>query len=356
MTSLIANVNTKRRLGIPPKKKNNIGRIADARFDATLSWRNFMKYHVKTILAAVLAGSTTLVLNAASDDPSASSSSSLNSASLSENQQSIAKEPAGAQSSGGQMLLDQLPKQVQKAMLQHSGGANPENIRQTTQNGQQCYTATFDRAGTKGKMTVGQDGSLLSLQESAQFAMDVDLPKLQKSQIQFNQLPQPVQQTIKLEAGPSRLGNLSQSEANGQKLYRVDFNREGIRHELFITPQGKIAAQVQETAFALEPMQNVRSLTLSETPQAVQQAARSNAQGGQVTDVDKATWNGQTVYSVMVDKKSRLSQWIFDQNGKVVESPGQKVEEAAGAENKSQSQSAEHRNNQDQNQDSNQQK
>jgi hypothetical protein len=294
-----------------------------------------MKHNAKKILVAVIASSTALLVQAANDDPAASSSSSVNAGTSSQSQQSIANEPAGAQSSGKQMLLDQLPKQVQKTIVQHAGGANPENIREITQNGKQCYTATFDRAGTKGKITVAQDGSLLSLQESAQFAMDVELPKLEKSQIQLNQLPQPVQQTIKLEAGPSRIGNLSKSEVKGQQLYRVDFNREGIRHELFITPQGKIAAQVQETAFAVEPMQNVRSLTLDETPQAVQQAARSNLQGGQVTDVDKANWNGQTVYSVMIQKNHRLSQWIFDQNGKVVESPGQQIREAAGAESQS---------------------
>lgn len=320
-----------------------------------------MKHHVKTILAAVLASSTTLALSAADHEPSASSSSSLNSgsSSQSQNQQSVAKESAGAQNSGQQLLLDQLPQQVRKTMVLHSSGANPENIREITKNGKQCYTATFDRAGTKGKMTVAQDGSLVSLQESAQFAMDVELPKLQKSQIQFSQLPQPVEQTIKLEAGPSKIGNLSKSEANGQQLYRVDFNREGIRHELFITPQGKIVAQVQETAFAVEPMQNVRSLSLKETPQAVQQAARSNAHGGQVTDVDKATWNGQTVYSVMVDKNGSLSQWIFDQNGKVVESPGQQVKEAAGAPSDSSQQSQNneqnHQSDQNQNQNSNQQ-
>lgn len=234
------------------------------------------------------------------------------------------------------MLLDQLPKAVQKTMLLHSGGANPENIREINQNGKQCYTATFDRADEKGKMTVARDGSLLSLQESAEFAADVELPKLAKSQLGFNQLPQPVQQTIQQQAGSSRVGNVSLSKVNGRQFYRADFNREGIRHELFIRPDGRIAAQVQETAFAIVPMENVHSLALKDTPRDVQQAARSNAQGGKVSDVDKANWNGQTVYSVMVDKNGRLSQWIYDQNGKVVAQPGQTVNEAAGADNKQQ--------------------
>lgn len=294
-----------------------------------------MRHHVKTIFTALVAASSAFALHAANNETSSQNPSTGQAESASQIQQSSSTAQSGSQSSGQKLLLDQLPKSVRKTMLQHSGGANPENIRETTQNGKQCYTASFDRNGAKGKMTVAQDGSLQSLQESEQFAMDVELPKLQKSQVQFSQLPQPVQQTIKLEAGKAKLGDLSQSQVNGQTLYRADFNREGIRHELLITPEGKIAAQVQETAFAIEPMQNVHALTLKDTPQAVQQAAHHHAHGGQVTDVDKANWNGQTVYSVMIDKNGRLSQWIFDQDGKLVAQTGQQVNEAAGADNSS---------------------
>jgi hypothetical protein len=288
------------------------------------------QFKSKTIISAVLASSMVIALQAANDS---SRSSSGQGGDQSQAQQSTAATQSGSQSAGQKMLLDQLPKPVQKTILQHSAGANPEHIQQITKNGRQCYTASFDRAGMKEKVTVAQDGSLLSLQQSDQFTVDVELPKLEKSTIKFNELPQPVQQAIQQQAGSAQIGDLSQSQVDGKPLYRADFNREGVRHELFITPQGKIAAQVQETAFAIEPMQNVRSLSLSDAPQAVQQAVRQNAKGGQVSDIDKADWNDKTVYSVMVDKNGRLSQWIFDQNGKVVEEPGRQVNDAAGADN-----------------------
>jgi hypothetical protein len=291
-----------------------------------------MKSYVKTILTAAIAGSTAIAIYAANDQTSSQNSSDQSSAQKSD-QASGSASQSGSQSSGQKLLLDQVPKAVQKTLLQHSAGANPENIRRITQNGKQCYTATVDRPDFKGKLTVAQDGSLLAIQQSEDFAIDVQAPQLEKSQIRFTQLPKPVQETITKEAGSAHLGNLSESEVNGQTLYRADFDHEGVRNELFVTPQGKVAAAVQETSFAIQPMDDVRSLSINDTPQSVQKAAQSNASGGKITDVDAAKWHGQQVYSVMVDKNGRLSQWIFDENGKAIEQPGRQIPEAAGAQN-----------------------
>jgi len=185
------------------------------------------------------------------------------------------------------MSLDQLPEPARKTILQHSGGVNPTDVRAITRDGKQCYTARFDQGRDKGRVTVDRDGSVIALQESAVLSSDVDLAKLGKSRIGFQQLPQPVQQTIKQHAGTSQVGNLSKSEVNGQSLYRADFDRNGVRHELFITPQGQIAAQVRELTVA--------------------------------------------------------SQWTFDENGNVVAAPGRQINEAAGAQAPSQDVKQSHR-------------
>lgn len=91
-------------------------------------------------------------------------------------------------------------------------------------------------------------------------------------------------------------------------------------------------AQPQPTTSVTTPMTNVRPLALGDTPKAVQQSAREHAHDGLVRDVDQANWNGQTVYSVVVDNHGRISQFVFDQNGKVVSEPGRPISEAAGAQ------------------------
>jgi hypothetical protein len=153
-----------------------------------------------------------------------------------------------------------------------------------------------------------------------------------RNKMAFNQLPQVVQNTIRLYAGTVPLHNVSQVQINGQSAYRAEFNRKGINHELFVSPDGNVAAQVQETASAIAPMQSVRPLSLSDTPKPVQQSVRQHAHDGLVTDVNEADWNGQNVYSVIVNNHGRISQYVFDQNGKVLSEPGQPVSEAAGAQ------------------------
>ncbi len=228
-----------------------------------------MKYNVKTLFVAVIASSTALLVHAANDSPL--SVQSGNSA-------------LQTQDLGQKISFGQLPQPAKKTILQYSGGMIPKAVRSMTQNGQEYYSATFDHGRTMGRVTVAPDGSMVALRESTVFAGNVDLSKSEKSQMGFDQLPQPVRQRIRQEAGTSPVGNLSQTEVNGQPLYRADFSRDGVRHEMFLTPQGAVAVQVQEATV----VSNVR----------------------------------------------------FDENGNVVTDPGQKINEAAGAqapsENKSQ--------------------
>ncbi|MDB6057508.1 MAG: hypothetical protein JWO95_1352 [Verrucomicrobiales bacterium] len=221
-----------------------------------------MNNKVKALVAALVASSTILPIHAANKDPSLSqpSSSALQ----------------GTQMLGQRIAFGELPQQAKKTILQHSGGATPKDVRGLEINGKRYFSANFDQGQTKGRVTVAADGSMVSLRESAVFTADADLQKLQKSQMDFNQLPQLVQQRIRQEAGNARVGNLSQSDVKGQPLYRATFNREGIRHEVFITPQGQLAAEVQAVTVA--------------------------------------------------------SQVRFDENGNIVANPGQPINEAAGAQ------------------------
>jgi hypothetical protein len=226
-----------------------------------------MKLNVKSSIIALLAGCAALTVSAANAPASSQSSSKQSGSSALQ---------SGARQQGEKISLDQLPQQAKQAILRHSGGANPSDVRKLDLNGKHYYTATFDQGKTKGKMTVAQDGSIVSLRESTVLSATADLSKKEKSQLSLNQVPQPVQRRIHQEAGTSRIGNLSQTEVNGRPLYRADFDRDGVRHELFITPQGAIAARVMETTVA--------------------------------------------------------SQWTFDENGNLVANPNREIKEAAGAQ------------------------
>ena len=225
-----------------------------------------MKCNVQTLSAAVLVGSTALLVSTA-NGYTASSSSLLNVHSSDSQSSSM--------NTGQKVSLDQVPDS--KKRFCRFGWGEPKDET----NDRKRWYAVLHRnvrrkLWRKGKVTVDRDGSLVALQESVVFAADVDLAKLGKSQIDFHQLPMPVQTTIHDRAGTSPVGNLSKSEVNGQPIYRADFDRNGVRHELFITPQGQIAAQVREVTVA--------------------------------------------------------SQWTFDENGNLVANPGRQINESAGAQ------------------------
>jgi hypothetical protein len=197
-----------------------------------------MKNRVKTLIAALIASSTVLPIYSANKD-------------LPQGQDSHPEMRKDSGVMGQRISFGEVPQAAKKTILQHTGGMTPKDVRSIKENGTQCYSATFDQGRTKGRVIVASDGSLLSLRESAVFAADVEnLPSVQKSQINFNQLPEPVQQRIRHEAGTARVGNLSLTDVDGQRLYRAAFDRGGVLHELFITPQGAIAAQVQATTVA----------------------------------------------------------------------------------------------------------
>jgi hypothetical protein len=217
-----------------------------------------MKYNVKILFVAVVASATALSAHAANDSPS--SVQSGNSA-------------LQAQDLGQQISFGQLPQPAKKMILQHSRGTIPKDVRSMKQNGKQYYSATFDHGQTKGRVTVAPDGSMVALQESTVFAGNVDLSKAQKSQMGFDQLPQPVQQRIKQEAGTSPVGNLSKTEVNGQPLYRADFSRDGVRHEMFLTPQGAVAVQVQKTTVVSNVRFDVNGNIVPEPGQEINEAA-----------------------------------------------------------------------------------
>lgn len=59
-------------------------------------------------------------------------------------------------------------------------------------------------------------------------------------------------------------------------------------------------------------------LSLSEVPRPVQDAARAQAQGREIADVDRETWKGKPVYEIEFKEKGLNSRVYVDESGAVV--------------------------------------
>lgn len=244
---------------------------------------------------------------------------------------------SSSQSAQGQKIMfSQLPAPVQKTMRSEAPGLNIENVHKISRNGETCYQASFDKAGLKGRLTVAQDGSLLQYQESENYAMFEAAPDLSargKSKIQLSQLPQAVRQAVTQRAGSNKLGDIFKTTdpQSGKTAYHVSFDDGAALTDLLVDEQGNVLYRADETALYTAPMENSKTLSLQSAPQSVQQAVREHGGSTQtVTDIDKGTWNGKTVYKVMIEKNGAFRPLLVSENGQVIK-PGASQSSATGA-------------------------
>ncbi|MGN6387402.1 MAG: hypothetical protein ACTHMT_14305 [Verrucomicrobiota bacterium] len=250
---------------------------------------------------------------------------------------------------GTPVQFNSLPQPVQKTLRAEAGGLNIENVKKMTKQGQTCYQATFDKGAMKGKVTVGEDGSLMQSQLAEDLALVAAIPAINQSGEQLNSLPEPVQQTIKQAAGSNEVGNISKDSQSGKTVYHAAFNDAGVHTDLFVNEQGKLIARSDETALFTAPIQNTQSLSLNSAPEAVQKAVREKASSsGQISDIDKGTWNGRTAYRVMVEKNGSSRPLIISESGDILGSQGQT---SSGAPASSESRSSSQKNTDQQSQD-----
>jgi hypothetical protein len=98
---------------------------------------------------------------------------------------------------------------------------------------------------------------------------------------------------------------------------------------LFVSEDGKIIGESQQTALLIAPLQSGQKVSLSSAPEAVQKTIREQAGSAQVSDVDKGTWQGQSAYKVMVEKNGKPMPLVISENGTLLSGA---FSEAAGAE------------------------
>ena len=265
--------------------------------------------------------------------------------------------------SGTKVSLSDVPQKVQKTLRAEAGDLNIENVRKMEKNGQSCYQATFDKGTMKGKVTVGEDGSLLQSQLAEDLALVAAVPAITPGGEKLNELPDQVKSAIKDVAGSNQVGNISKSSESGKTMYHAAFNDAGVHTDLFLDENGKVIARSDQTALFTAPIENTQTQALSSAPESVQKAVRQQASSsGQVTDIDKGTWNGQTAYRVMIDKNGSARPLIISESGTILGGQGQSSsgapaagESSSGQKEKSGSQDSKNQNSsQDSTQNSNQ--
>jgi hypothetical protein len=170
----------------------------------------------------------------------------------------------------------------------------------------------------------------------------------EQSQLNFDQLPQAAQNTIRAEAGTSPIENIKQVNTNGQTSYVVTLNRNGQNVDFQVDPFGRIlngssvgmgqagtpnvvsqppayspapaysqqpAYQQPSSAYAIpnwrtapvrEPLMDSRVIGLATLPQQAQNTLLRYAGPNGISLVQQGSVNGQTVYEAQLHPNGQM--------------------------------------------------
>jgi uncharacterized membrane protein YkoI len=150
-----------------------------------------------------------------------------------------------------------------------------------------------------------------------------------------DQVPDPVQKTLKASHGERQVKEIQKETRDGKIVYEFEFEAPGLNPKLVIAEDGQVVKDTRLGAHDLDrgkgdvlgkgALTRLSTLKISDLPDAVQKKAREMAAGREIVDIDKETWSGQTVYEVEFAQAGRNAQVHFNEQGTVVKNEDTKA-------------------------------
>lgn len=141
--------------------------------------------------------------------------------------------------------------------------------------------------------------------------------------VSFNDLPDPVKQTIKAQRGTAAIKDVERVNKDGRVLYEVEFEEPGTNPKLRIGLDGTVIPDTKPTLGEradkmMESFKRTPSMKLTELPEPVRQTIEKEAKAREVADIDRESWNGKTVYEVEFAQTGRNAQIHVAEDGTIV--------------------------------------
>jgi uncharacterized membrane protein YkoI len=141
--------------------------------------------------------------------------------------------------------------------------------------------------------------------------------------VRFEDLPEPVKQTIKAQNPTTPVKDVERRTPDGRTVSDVELSRTGINSKICVAEDGTLVpgatARIGESATrAADRWTRVASLQVSEVPEAVRKTIETEAKGREIADIDRETWNRRTVYEVEFAQTGRNAQVHIAEDGTVV--------------------------------------
>lgn len=236
-----------------------------------------------------------------------------------------------------QAQLGRLPVAVQQTVRKHATPDQITDVDQERLGGRRVYEIQFQRDGRSEQIFVGEDGALVkpvgqqiisrTPQRSGQ-----DLQARPGQEVQMNQLPAPVQNTIRAYAGRAAIEDIDVLKSNGETVYQAAFKRNERHTELQVAQDGSViglfgeavgtpATQPEVGRARARDEINLRSqeLPVAGLPQPVQSAIQNRVRNGQISKIERESFSGQVYYEVEFERDGREHEIHIRQDGYVLD-------------------------------------
>lgn len=219
--------------------------------------------------------------------------------------------------------VSQLPEAVQKAIKNYSKGETLEHVERETKNGQTVYEAEFKREGLNRRVMFGADGTLLPDQgvvNRAENALGRD------PAITFSELPAAVQKTVKEQQAGRDIAKIEKEMRDGKTVYNVELKDKGANSHLYVASDGSMVVNSESRNLGqrvrekvgLDRDREASTMTLEQTPAAVQKTIRDHCDVGTLKPIKRELRNGRTQYDVEFEKDGKNLRMTIGEDGTVL--------------------------------------
>lgn len=216
-----------------------------------------------------------------------------------------------------------LPPAVQKTINAQAGASGIASIERTTRHGIPLYEVRLSQPGNARPLYISETGSVINLDHVVS-----STAKEGSRKVKFSELPVAVQNTLRSQAGSSRIEDIDAVTRSGETTYNAAFKRDGKTAELWLDANGNILNQGNAASPAATPApapagQRVPLAAASKVdpddlPRAVRQTLQNYTQGARIEDVDKGTLQGQTVYEAAFKRNGQHIELRVNEDGTLI--------------------------------------
>ena len=224
---------------------------------------------------------------------------------------------------GTQVVLDDLPEDIQGTIREQTGDNQITGIRQQDTPNGPVYWVAYDQDGRPARMRVDANGNVRT---SADFAAAGEARSNNGTSVTLDELPEAVSATLKEQAPQAEIVTLQREERPQGEVFTVSFRDEQDRYTvLVIDAEGEVIRDSRDV-----PMIAVGETTKSKStdelsgyryetlPAAVKNAVKAYAAEGDIRAIHLTRYRGDTVFSVVFMRDARRDQMLVTKAGDVL--------------------------------------